>query len=188
MTTRYRGLLCALVFCLTFFISNTDAQDDDAGKASKVKAAYLYNFIKFVKWPDAISPANTHKVSICIMGDNPFGSSLDALKNSLAGKMDMTIISDVADRDVGNCNVLYVSAADAVSGALAAAQRNAVLTVSDMNDFADKGGIIEMKTVEKSVGLFSSNKINLRINVKAAEAAGLRVNAQLLEIAAEVIK
>lgn len=183
-------MLVALVFCSTFFITNSDAQDDDGARAGKVKAVFLYNFIKFVEWPEGRSPVSSHKVDICIMGENSFGSSLDVLKSGLSGKMDVNILSDVSPSAAGNCHVLFISrGADAdIGSVLATARKKSVLTVSEMEAFADKGGIIEMKTVQKSVGLFSSNKINLRINVKAAEAAQLRINAQLLEIAAEVIK
>jgi YfiR/HmsC-like len=181
-----------VAFVLSFFlVSATEAQDDDpAAKAAKVKAVFLYNFIKFVEWSAERSPASSQKATICITGNNPFGSALDALKTTLSGKIDLTITTNVSPAALGKCHILFVTPSESseFSTMLALTRKHNVLTVSEMNDFADKGGIIEMKTVEKTIGLFSSNKINLRINLKAADAASLRINAQLLEIAAEVIK
>lgn len=173
-------------------VSGTVAQEEDASaaKAAKIKAVFLYNFIKFVEWPAERSPVATRKATICLMGGNKFGSALDNLRKSLTGQMELTVESDVAASSIGACNVLFITHASGgeLAQAVESARRNGVLTVSEMNGFADNGGIIEMKTVEKTIGLFSSNKINLRINLKAADAASLKISAQLLEIAAEVLK
>lgn len=185
-----RATLPAMVF--TFLLGfNTDAQDDDAAqKAGKVKAAFLYNFIKFVEWPEDRSPALTHKAHICIMGEDPFGAALNTLKSTLSGKIDLSISNSVSAGAIRDCTVLYIArgAEAGLTEVLSEARHSHVLTVSEIQDFADSGGIIEMKTVQKTVGLFSSNKINLRINLNVAEATSLKISPQLLEIAAEVIK
>lgn len=178
-----------MTFLVLFSFSSTNAQDAEALKAAKVKAAFLYNFIKFVEWPGR-SPATTQKATICIAGNHPFEGALDKLKEQLTGKIDLTIMMNTTASSLGDCHILFIGpgAADSIPEMVQQAKKQSVLTVSESNDFADKGGVIEMKTVEKNIGLFSSNKINLRINLKAAEASSLRINAQLLEIAAEVMK
>ncbi len=182
-------MLCAMSLLVLVSFSSTDAQDASALKVAKVKAAFLYNFIKFVEWPQR-SPADTQKATICIAGSHPFENALDTLKSQLAGKIELTIAMNADASALGNCNILFIGtgAPDSIAEFISQAKKQNVLTVSESNDFADKGGVIEMKTVEKAIGLFSSNKINLRVNLKAAEASSLRINAQLLEIAAEVIK
>lgn len=183
-------LALALSFLFLVGAGVTRADDETAAKAAKVKSVFLYNFIKFVEWPNGRSPATTHKADICVIGNSPFGGALNALKSTLSGQLDLTILMDISASDIGKCHVLYIGTGEeARLGAIVAAAQNAgVLTVSEASNFADNGGIIEMKTVQKTVGLFSSNKINLRVNLKAAEASSLKINAQLLEIAAEVIK
>ena len=175
---------------LAVSFSSTEAQDADLEKAAKVKAAFLYNFIKFVEWPSDRSPALTNKATICIAGNNPFGNALNTLKSQLSGKLELTVIDKASQDNLPQCHVLFVGngATDSIKELINESQTNYVLSVSESSDFADKGGVIEMKTVEKSIGLFSSNKINLRINIRAAEHAGLKINPQLLEIAAEVLK
>lgn len=187
--SRACKMLFAMVFLVLFSFSSTEAQDANALKAAKVKAAFLYNFIKFVEWPER-SPSTTQKATICIAGSHPFENALDTLKAQLAGKIELSISMNSTAASLGDCHILFIGpgATDSIPEMVTEAKKHNVLTVSESNDFAEKGGVIEMKTVEKTIGLFSSNKINLRINLKAAEASSLRVNAQLLEIAAEVIK
>lgn len=180
--------MCALLVLMSF--SSTEAQDADLDKAAKVKAAFLYNFIKFIEWPADRSPSQAKQATICIAGSHPFGGALATLKSQLSGKLELNIVPSVTVGSIAQCHILFIGngSADSVRELTAESQKHHVLSVSESTDFADKGGIIEMKTVEKSIGLFSSNKINLRINVRAAENASLKINPQLLEIAAEVLK
>ncbi len=183
-------LFVVVALCNIGWMANTNAQDEDFAKAQKLKSAYLYNFIKFANWPQERSPITLHKVQICIMGDSPFGSYLDTLKSGLSSKMEVNIVDVSSVAEVSACHVLFISQVNSIDldSVLATARKHSVLTVSEAEDFADRGGVVEMKTVQKSVGLFASNKINLRINVKTAEASALHISAQLLEFAAEVIK
>lgn len=183
-------MLSIVILLTVMSFTSTEAQDADVAKSAKIKAAFLYNFIKFVQWPAQRSPATTKKATICIAGSHPFGVALDTLRAQLIGAMELSIVTDVGSASLSQCHVLFIGNgfSDATADMLAVARRSNVLTVSERNDFADNGGIIEMKTVGKSIGLFSSNKINLRVNLKSAEAASLKINPQLLEIAAEVIK
>ena len=181
-------LCCAI--SLVLLAPNSQAQgDEDEQKASKVKAAYLINFVKFVQWPEALAPATLKKANICFTGPNPF-PALDSIQANSSGDIQYVISTDVGGADIGNCHVLYVNrGTESAYVSMAERARNAsVLTVGESDEFADTSGIIEMKTVQKTVGLFSSGKLNLRINLSHAKDSGLRINAQLLEIAAEVIK
>jgi hypothetical protein len=188
-----------IVYCLAVIItalwgvSPYAVAEDDASLSAKeyqIKAAYLYNFVKFVEWPGARSLSVTHTANICIMGDDPFGSAMDIFRQASSAQLALNVRRNVTFRDIPDCNILFVSnsEADAVSAIIAHTKGYPVLTVSEIPGFADKGGIIEMVRVEKNIGLFSKDKINLRINIKAADSEGLRIDAQLLEIAAEVMK
>ena len=179
-------------FTFTFFCAMTPANADDSSVAKEyqVKVAFLYNFIKFVEWPGAKALGQTHTANICITGTDPFGPALDILTKASSAELAINIKRNVAADAVPSCHILFISRSEeGYTGAIIAnASRYPVLTVSEIPGFADNGGIIEMSKTEKSIGLFSKDKINLRVNVKNAEAKQLRIDAQLLEIAAEVIR
>lgn len=186
---RVRRLAALLVVLALIFIPDLQTMaDDDPAKANKVKAAYIYNFIKFVEWPAVKDPTKSRKASICLQGGDGLVASLESLKRQLAGTLELEIVADATKQSLPGCNLLYIDSGIGYSGMVAAAREHHVLTVSTQEGFADNGGIMEMRTVEKNVGLFSSGKINLRINIRAAEAAALRINPQLQEIAVEIIK
>ncbi len=175
-----------------FLAPSLSIAEDEAAvqKEYVVKVAFLYNFVKFVTWPGAQSLAQTHVANICIIGSNPFGSALDLFKKVSTPQLMLEVKKDISISDIPGCNILFVSKSEEenVSPIIEHAQNHPVLTVSGIKDFADKGGIIEMVKVEQNIGLFSKDKINLRINLKAANKEHLEIDPQLLEIAAEVMK
>jgi hypothetical protein len=193
------GFLHNIILALMFFATAGYCVDgpalalEEGDKATKeylVKAAYLYNFVKFVQWPGAQALAQTHNANICIMGQDNFGSALDLFKKASSPQLTLNVKRDITENEITDCHILFISKSEEgrVSSILSRINNRPVLTVSALKGFADEGGIVEMVKVEKTVGLFSKDKINLRINVRAAEAENLRIDAQLLEIAAEVIK
>jgi len=191
MRNLIRILAMTMAVCLGA-LAPADAQDD-AGRLHKeyqVKAAFLYNFVKFVQWPGAQALDHTHAANICVMGTDPFGSILDIFKQASSSQLALNVKRGITDADIPTCHILFIarSEEDRVGQILAIARNNPVLTVSEMKGFADKGGIVEMVKTEENIGLFSKDKINLRINVKVATAEGLHIDAQLLEIAAEVMR
>ena len=149
----------------------------------QVKAAYLYNFGKFVEWPAEANTANSDSFPVCILGHDPFGPSLDA---ALAGeKIDG---KNVAARriskaqEAGECRIVFVSSSEAgqLKDILAALGKSPVLTVSDIPQFASRGGMIEFVLAE--------NKVRFTINLTAAEDAGLTLSSELLKVAVAVLK
>lgn len=189
---RLRDILAVtMAACLCVFSpANADDENGKTPKEYQIKAAFLYHFVEFVEWPGAQSLKETHAANICVAGEDPFGPILNALKQASTPQLALNVKRGVEGNAVASCHILFVPRSESgnVSSLLATARAAHVLTVSDIRGFADSGGIIEMAKTEESIGLFSKNKINLRINLKAANEEGLRIDAQLLESAAEVIK
>ena len=148
----------------------------------KVKAAFLFNFAKFVDWPpDAYAPPGEALV-ICILGDDPFGSALDSIAGKSVGQRQLIIKRTKRMEDVQTCNILFVCASERerVQSILQAARTAHALTVSDMDQFVQQGGMI---------GLVSSDdKIRFRVNVKAAKGSALQISSKLLKLADLVIE
>jgi len=188
-----RKIFSALAIVIAAYLcalTPAQAEDDASAKEYRVKAAFLYNFTKFVEWPGAYALGKTHAANICIIGDDPFGSALEVFKQASSPQLELIVKRDIPESAIPTCNILFISRSEEnrMGESIAKARAYPVLTVSEISGFADSGGIIEMVKVEKNIGLFSKDKINLRINLKAAEKEKLSIDARLLEIAAEVIK
>jgi hypothetical protein len=163
-------LLSRLLYCSDLSQPPTEAQ---------VKAAYLYNFGKFVRWQ---TPPESGAFEICVMGKNPFGS---ALSETVAGEQ-MQGKSIVARQltsmaEASQCRILFISASEEgrLKAALAAAKRGNALTVSDIPGFAEHGGMIGLVNV--------GGRIRFEVNLTAVNDAGLNVSSELLKVAVRVI-
>jgi len=148
----------------------------------RVKAAFLYKFAKFIDWPaDALGPADA-TFDLCVIGDDPFGKLLD---QTVAGKR----VSDhpVAVRRIASldgsdgCRVLFISASERerLSRLLPPLRHPPVLTVGDVEGFAESGGMVNLK--------LEARRVRLQINPGVAKRAGLKIDAELLSLA-EVVK
>jgi YfiR/HmsC-like len=140
-----------------------------------VKAAFLLNFAKFVQWPPGTS---SHNLVICIVGDDPFGNTIDRLvRGKSAAQRPLEVRRLKEPRDAQSCHIAFVRAAEheKASKLLAGVSELPVLTVGDAEDFADRGGVVSLPVEDGRVGLV--------INVGAAERAQLKISATLLSIA-----
>lgn len=158
------------------------AQQTEAAVEYKIKAAFLLNFAKFISWPENSFAHDNQLFKICVLGDNPFGSALSAVESRSVGsrKIVLNYISDVGQ--ARNCHLLFISVSEInnLDAVLAALSDRAVTTVSDIDDFARLGGIIEFISKE--------NKLAFTINLHQAREQGLKINSSLLNLATEVIQ
>ena len=171
--------ICAAV-CLTFSLLHLPAQGSRPSDYD-VKAAYIYNFGKFVKWPSASAANQGGAFSICVLGDDPFGS---VLQSELAGKtlggQPVRVKQVSKPQDATSCRVLFIEGTEErhLKEILDALGRASVLTVSDISDFSRRGGMIEFVMV--------GDRVRFAINRATAEDAGLVLDSELLKVATEV--
>lgn len=183
--------MLALIWCTCTLVPAI--ADEESGKEVaqyRIRIAFIYNFLKFVDWPGAVTPKTSNAATVCIVGDKDFSNYFTSFEQAHRQNFAVTINTTASGNALESCHVLFVGkdAEDSISSLLSHVVHHPVLSISESKGFADEGGIIEMVTVGKSIGLFSKDKINLRINLKSAEASGLSIDARLLQIAAEVIK
>jgi hypothetical protein len=112
----------------------------------EVKAAYLYNFGRFVEWPSNLPSRQINEFPICVLGSDPFGPALDTTiaGEKIAGKNVVARrIPDV--QDAGSCRVLFISSSEdkQVKDILSAVGKLSVLTVSDLPEFVPQGGMVQ---------------------------------------------
>jgi len=174
-----RKLLVVIFLCL---LSRIASADHRSSSEYEIKGAFLYNFAKFVEWPAADVQKSSETFVLGILGRDPFGNQLDEL---LDGKtvQDKKIILKRFDKvaEVSGCNVLFISASEEKSlpSILADLKGRPILTVSDMPDFVEEGGVVGFSVEGK--------KVRFSINTKAADSANLKVSSQLLKLAKSII-
>jgi hypothetical protein len=147
-----------------------------------VKAAYLYNFANFVTWPPGVFSAAGTPLVIGVVGDDPFGDALDtAVNGKSAGGHPLKVKRFSSFEAAGapalkKCQILFIcySEKDRVSSILSAVKGSNVLTVSEIEGFSYKGGILLFDMV--------GSKISLVANTGAAKKAGLMISSKLLQI------
>ncbi len=144
----------------------------------EVKAAFLYNFTRFVEWPPAARPDPGAPFVIAILGRDPFGSVLD---ETVAGKTvagrPIAVHRVVRADDCRDAQIVFVSPSERSNTAaiLKALERPGVLTVGDTDGFAQQGGAINF-TVQ-------ARRVRFEINPSVAEQARLKMSSQLLKLA-----
>ena len=142
-----------------------------------LKAAFLFNFIKFVRWPEAAFKGPGAPLTLCVPGPDPFGDALGALAEKTVQNRPLAVHHPTAVESRCDCQVVFISRAQdgRLAELLAAAAGKPVLTVGETPGFAQKGGVINFFTQDQ--------KLRFEINVDAARAAGLEISANLLKLA-----
>ena len=143
----------------------------------QVKAAFLYNFVKFVEWP-ATPAVQEGPIEICVLGKDPFGGALERVVEGKTVNDRPLVIRRIGEIAAArSCQVLFVSASEAgrVSVIIKAVRGWNVLTVSEIERFSERGGIITF--------LMEGQRVRFRINPKMAASAGLKISSKLLQLA-----
>ncbi len=170
---RVRALVaCAAALALTVTVRGGGALDE-----YQVKAAYLYNFAKFVEWPASAFSAPDAPLVIGVYGDDPFGPALDALVRDKTVKGRRCVIRrSVRMRDLRTSHVVFVGASpEPVAQALRELDGTSVLTVGESPRLLDEGGIVAFSV--------DDGRVVFAIHVGAAARAHLTISSQLLRLA-----
>jgi hypothetical protein len=147
----------------------------------QVKAAYLFNFGRFVKWPPGLAAGNGDSFPVCVLGRDPFGSILDSTLAGEALEGKRVVVRRIAKtEDAADCRILFVSSTEEhhLKEVLVATDQAGVLTVSDIAGFSRRGGMIQF--------VLDGDKVRFEINLASAERARLVLSSELLKIAAAV--
>jgi hypothetical protein len=144
----------------------------------QIKAAYVFNFLKFVEWPEDSFADPLAPIVIGIAGEDPFGS---ALQNVIMGKTvqgrDLVIRKYRAGEDLRSAHILFINVSEKkrIPQLLAGLRGSSVLTVADSGEFLVEGGMIQL--------YYQDNRIRFAINVDATGRAKLKISSKLLSLA-----
>ncbi|MBU0909176.1 MAG: YfiR family protein [Proteobacteria bacterium] len=166
-------MMLALVLCFT---SYAEAEQLTSGEY-QVKAVFLLNFAKFTQWPAGAFANEQSSIVLGICGDDDFGDALNAIDGKTAKGRKLVIRKLGKGGNLQGCHILFISSSEKwrLQQILSELADQPVLTVGDMDHFAEQGGIISLRNEGK--------KIRLTINLASAQRADLKISSQLLNIA-----
>src|SRR5947209_2927992 len=183
LTTMLRRYLCVcLCPLLALWVAVSGGlvagEESPAPTMYQVQAAFLFNFAKFVTWPDDAFQRSGSSLIIGVLGEDPFGAVLEETvrDKTVMGKK-LAVKRFVRIQDAVKSHILFLSSSEEsqLLPLLKVLEKATVLTVSDMEQFAERGGMVAF-TVE-------DQKVRFNVNVEAVERAGLKMGSQLLKLA-----
>jgi hypothetical protein len=173
-------ILALLVIGLGFALSRGHAQTV-APSELQIKAAFLLNFPKYVDWPAEAFAEPKSPIVIATLGETALGEELRELAKDKTVNGRPLVFKLLNESQAGDCHVLFIpdSARKRVTAILERLKDANVLTVSDSDDFLEKGGAVNLVKRDR--------RIRLEVNLVAAKQARLKVSSRLLSVA-DVVK
>lgn len=159
------GWLAILVSTVAFALATSEYQ---------LKAVFLFNFAQFVEWPASVFARPEDPVIIGVLGIDPFGADLDAVLDGeeVSGRP-LIVHRYKSAAEIQHCHLLFIPRTQTdVRQILGELQGRPILTVGETAEFIDAGGMIRFVT--------EGSRIRLHINLRAADAAQLRLSSKLL--------
>ena len=151
---------------------------DLAAPEYKVKAAFLYNFVKATDWPPGTFASTNTPITIGILGRDPFGPELEeVIRGKSVDVRGLAVVRFDRVDEVRDCHVLFISSSESgrLSNILSQLADRPILTVGDTRQFARQGG---------AVGLVKQgDEIRFEVNLEAVESSRLKLSSKLLRLA-----
>jgi hypothetical protein len=171
------GLLTAIALFSAANSQRIAAEEAFSPTAPEVMAAMIYNFALFIDWPTAQSEVKQSPFVIGVFGEDPIGIFLEnSAKVETLQRRRVQIRHLATVNDVRSCRILVISQSQKkqVPEILDALRGEPILTVGDIDDFAEMGGMIAFKK--------EGNRIRFQINSDAATRVGLKISSKLLHL------
>lgn len=149
----------------------------------RVKAAFLYNFAKFVEWPPQAFKTPTDPIVIGVVGKSHFGGALsDEVSGKVLSGRAFLVVEVTSVREAASCQIVFVSSSERKRLAwwFAAIGTSGVLTVGETDNFVAEGGIINFK--------IDGGSVRFQVSMEAARKQRIRISSKLLSLAEIVEK
>jgi len=144
-------------------------------KEYKIKAVFLFNFTQFVEWPPTAFSAPNAPFIIGILGDDPFGTTIDEIISNEKVNGHPLMIQRYHDiKEIKSCHILFINSDPEKMKEDIPSVGIHTLTVGDAGNFVRMGGMIRFFT--------ENNRIRLQVNPDAARAADINISAKLLRV------
>jgi hypothetical protein len=174
---RKAATLAGLAMALGMF----SAHAADALSEYDVKAVFLLNFTKFIEWPAAAFELPDSPVTICILGEDPFGSMLNqVVEGEVVNGRKVTVQRIKRAPAQKSCQILFWSKSEGGAAKALPGLGLGVLTVGEGENFIREGGMISF--------IIDNRRVRFDVNQTVAEGAGLKLSSKLLSVARSVEK
>jgi hypothetical protein len=153
----------------------------DAASEAQVKAAFIYNFVRFVEWPAQSFPSSDTPVTIGVVGSEQIADAIEQITKGKALDGRKLVVKRLSGSDsLDGCHILFIGASQKgrMSAILDKLRDSSVLTIGETDGFVQSGGIIGF--------VIENSKVAFHINAGAAKKKHLRISSQLLRLARNV--
>ena len=179
LRTTLRTSVLGVVAALTVGLTSVQAQP--LSREYQLKAAFLFNFIRFVDWPPtSANPGLVSPLAVCTLGPDSVRDAFASLNGRRIRGRTIAVKHLEPGDEVPVCAALFVGREAALD--LADLLRNSggtpLLTVGEASGFVGAGGIIAF--------VYDQNKLRFEIDLQAAERAGITVRSELLTLATSI--
>jgi hypothetical protein len=174
---RSAHVTALLTACAAVCVAAAPGPDAPTPTEYQVKAAMIYNFMRFVEWPSEAFAATDKRINLCTVGADPFEGDLDPLKGKETGGRTIEIRHVESRGDTKGCHVLYVgeSEKDRLEDIAKEAAAHNALTVGDSAGFAQKGLAVNF--------YLEHGTVRFEINLEAARRSKLTISSKFLKLA-----
>jgi hypothetical protein len=170
-----RRLFCLLIFVIQFAAANPGRADQS--NEYQLKAAFLFNFAQFVKWPTAAFTNAGEPFYIGILGDDPFGPALDeTVQGATIANHKLVVRRARSLEGLQDCQMIFICKSEQghLPQILSQLDSRPILSVSEIDSFAKAGGVIDF--------YLRAGKVRFEINPNAAQQKGLKISSQLMTL------
>lgn len=147
-----------------------------SGDETSVKAAFLYNFFKFIQWPKI---EEQQEYALCVPHPGKFTNALKPLEGKLVNGHILRVFLNAPPPELKECHMLFLTEVSSPQSYIAQTKDLHVLTVSDHPDFIEQGGMIGL--------VFDGNRLGFNVNLTQAHQQSVHISAELLKLAQKVI-
>jgi len=153
------------------------ASGENAPTEYEVKAAYLFNFAKYLEWPADAFAGPQAPLTLCVLGRDPFGEALTAYQRRTVQGRELRVRRGAGLDDLRGCQMVFVAESEEprLQRILRANAALPIAMVSDIDGFSDAGGMIGLVDADQ--------RVQFDLNLASAERARIKVNSQLMRIA-----
>ena len=175
---RQRRIIAILLFATALLLPLRPAVPQAGLQEYALKSVFLFNFCRFIEWPDSAFSSREEPIIIGVIGEDPFGPMLEeTVRGEKLRGRSIRVEHYRRPSEIGRCHVLFVPGADVgrFDDVLRAVAGRSVVTVGETEAFLDRGGMIAL-TADR-------NRVRLSINPARLRSENLVASSKLLQIA-----
>ncbi len=169
-------VIIIILICYSTGICTSNSYAERKNKEYHIKAAFLLNFAKFMKWPSQMFSDTSSSLTIYILGKDPFDEALKNIEGKIVKGRKLVVKKALCIEDVKECHILFICTSEKknLAEVLEKIKNMPILTVAETNNFCQSGGAVNFIVVKK--------KVRFEINVDVVKRTGLKISSKLLNL------